>query len=95
MILTADYVTEPFNIVYQPFKVSGIEKEMNGVFSSILYGKAEPVLVGSKGQAAAVAATKGRAKIIVWAQDNLLKKAFLEKPAGHEFAKRLLNWLFL
>ena len=95
LILTADYVTEPFTVTDKRFQVPGIEKEMNGVFSSILYEKAEPLLVGSQSKAAAVSAIKGQAKIIVWAHDNLLRKAFLEKPAGKEFAQRLINWLLL
>lgn len=95
LILTADYITAPFKVVNPKFKVPGIEKEMQGVFSGILFDKADPILVGSGGKAAAVAAKRGEAKIIVWAQDNLLKKAFLENPKGREFARRIINWLLL
>lgn len=95
LILTADYVTAPFKVVNPKFNVPGIEKEMQGVFSGILFDKAEPILVGSGARAAAVAAKRGGAKIVVWAQDNLLKKTFLENPKGREFARRIFNWLLL
>jgi hypothetical protein len=93
LILTADYVAAPLKIVDPRFKVPGAEKELQGVFSGILYEKAKPILLGSDGRAAAVAAERGQARIIIWAQDNLLKKSFLEKPKGRELVRRIFNWL--
>jgi hypothetical protein len=91
--MTAEYVNPPLRIVNPRFKVEGLGKEISGTFSNIIYKEADPILVGSDGKTAAVAAKKGNARIIVWAQNNLLSREFSLKPEGRQFIKRIFDWL--
>lgn len=56
--------------------------------------EATPILVGSDGKAAAVAAELGKARIIVWGQDNLLSAEAAGRPGAVEFVGEALQWLF-
>jgi len=93
LLLTADYVAPPLRAVDPVFPLG--RSEWSGTFSNIIYtGQARPILAGSDGRTAAVAAEKGGSKIIVWAQNNLLNSDFSSRPAGKLFLERIFGWLF-
>ena len=98
LILTGQTVEPPLKIVHSRFRADGIEKEVEGLFSDIIYldakSNAEPIMVGKNGKAAAVLAKKRDARIVVWAQNNLLSDEFSLKPGGRQLIKHIFDWLF-
>jgi hypothetical protein len=50
-------------------------------------------MVGSDHKTAAVAAKLGTARIIVWAQNNLLTDPVSLTPEGKKFLKKIFAWL--
>jgi hypothetical protein len=93
LFLGGDYVAPPLKLTDKNFYVPGFESEINATFSAIVQGASgTPMLKGSDGKIAAISARKGKAKIIIWAQNNLLGELSL-KPAGRQFTLRVINWL--
>ena len=91
IMLTTDYVAPPLRAA-DPAWPMGLDV-WPGTFSSLIYTKGRPILVGGDGRTAAVAREKDGSKIIVWAQNNLLNSDYSFKPAGRRLLKRLFGWL--
>jgi len=72
LTLTAQYADAPLKIVDPAFQVGGIEEQIGGVFSSVQIGSGVPVMVGKNGLIAAARAQKGKSRLFLWAQNNLL-----------------------
>lgn len=93
LLLTASYARRPYKIVHPFFKVRGFEGVVKGTFSEIVYTNAEPILVGKANKAAAVAASRGDAKIIIYAHNGLLTEKFSKTPEGLKFITKTFEWL--
>ena len=95
LVMDTAYVKAPLRAVHPTWKFGGFEKKIGGTFSAIGHdpGNATPILVGSAGRTAAVTATRGKARIVLWAQDNLLNKDTLSNPNGRKVIVQMVNWL--
>ncbi len=93
--LKVNYSDAPLKIFHSGFAVEGIEAlSWPGAFSSISYRKnAHPILIGSNGNVAAVAAVEGNARMILWAQDNLMGHQIMATPQVSALIKRAFDWL--
>lgn len=89
------YVKRPLKAAHPKWGFGGFEGRIEGTFSAIICTStnATPILVGSDGKAAAVAATKGNARIVLWAQDNLLGAKTTANPNARKGIVQMLNWL--
>jgi hypothetical protein len=98
LIVETEYAKPPLKTGLPPFKADGVGDilQLQGTYSVIGYppgSGATPILVGSDGKAAAVAAELGKARIIVWGQDNLLSAEAAGRPGAMEFAGQAVQWL--
>jgi hypothetical protein len=94
-----EYAKPPLKTGRPPFKADGVGDilQLQGTYSVIGYppkSGATPILVGSDGKAAAVAAELGKARIIVWGQDNLLSAEAAGRPGAVAFVGQAVKWLF-
>jgi hypothetical protein len=87
LTLTAQYADAPLKVVDPVFQVGGIEEQIGGVFSSIQIGSEVPVMVGKNGSIAAARAQKGKARLFLWAQNNLFNGKL------QPLALKILKWL--
>lgn len=94
--LESGYVKAPMKIVTGAFSVDGADDILQGTFSVVGYraqAQVIPIVVGNDGKAAAVAARKGAARIIVWGQNNLLSVQGAPSSARREFLRKAMEWL--
>jgi hypothetical protein len=94
LVLTGDSVSPPLVINDQQFSARGIEKDLGGTFSKIIYEAGEPLLAGSDKKAAAVFAQKGGSKIILWGHNNILSAGFLKKQENQDYLLHLFDRLW-
>jgi hypothetical protein len=92
LALTDKNAVRPFHLADPALKVEGVAKDLSGEFSTILYDRARLILIDAHDQAAAVAAQKGQARIVVWGQNNLLGE-FSFRSRNRRFIQKLFNWL--
>jgi hypothetical protein len=93
ILLTPAYVRQPLLIENSDFYVKGFDKILGGTFSEILYTDADPILVGENNRAAAVAARRENAKLIIYSHNNLLTEKLSSHPEGLEFTQKIFDWL--
>jgi len=95
LVMDSSYVKPPLRNVHPKFDFGDFLNKKHGTYSAIghVSENAVPILVGGDGQTAAVAATKGEARVILWAQDNLLKKQTVSDPAARKAIIQMINWL--
>jgi hypothetical protein len=72
--------------------VGGLPSRLTGTFSGIAGADVHPILVGRDDRTAAAWAEAGRARVVVWAQNDLLRDVALT-PEGRDLLRRLLDWL--
>lgn len=88
-------VKAPMRVVHPGFDFGGFQKEIEGSFSSISFNPANatPILAGSDGKVAAIAATSGNARLVLWAHDNLIAEKTVQNPKGRKVVVQMVNWL--
>jgi hypothetical protein len=94
--MSSQYVKPPMKTVHPDFKVSNPDEILNGTFSRIEYQRNSfsfPIVEDEYGFASVVAATRGKARIIVWGQNNLLSNRLEAKKGAAEFVTKAVDWL--
>lgn len=93
VFMSQDCVPGPLRVVHSYFGAGIFGADSTTAFSTLRYSKGYPILAGINRGVAALAATNGSSRAIVWGANNLLGGNILTAPEGRRIAEQAFNWL--